>query len=94
MIWVERGGNSLGREVWVENDAGEETHTVAAPLVDGQQVVRIKWQTVSRNEYQHMRRNNTGGRQYLLALRTDKHKVARKDYTLSCLGSEIEGRTS
>jgi len=43
MIWVERGGNSLGREVWVENDAGEETHTVAAPLVDGQQVVRIKW---------------------------------------------------
>jgi len=60
--------------------AGEETHAVAALLADGQKVVAVNLQTVSRNEHQHVSRNTTGESQYLLVLNTDKQELARKDY--------------
>jgi len=55
--WGKRDEKALGRKVWVETDAGEETHTVAANLGHAQQVVGVNLQTVRRNEYQHMRRD-------------------------------------
>ena len=55
----QRVGNAFGGNVCVGTDAGEETHTIAAALVDGQQVVQINVQTVRRNLYQHMKHNTT-----------------------------------